>query len=98
MGAFFVYQRGRLLKRYQFGTYFWLFEKNGEFVMLNICERIGVRVPVDLSILITWRIVAFDVAGEVRAFQNFEIGGLPFHLDLSSLRNFHDVAVFSRLL
>jgi hypothetical protein len=30
-----------------------LTEKNGEFVVLNICERIGVRVPVDLSILVT---------------------------------------------
>jgi hypothetical protein len=30
-------------------------------VVLNICERIGVRVPVDLSILVTWRIVAFAV-------------------------------------
>jgi hypothetical protein len=26
------------------------FEKNGEFVVLNICECIGIRVPVDLSI------------------------------------------------
>jgi hypothetical protein len=48
--------------------------------VLNICKRIGVRVPVDLSMLVTWRIVAFAVAGEARACQNFEIGGLPFHL------------------
>ena len=33
-------------------------------MVLNICEGNGVRVPVDLSILITWRIVAFAVAGE----------------------------------
>ena len=63
--------------------------------MLNICERIWVRVPVDLSILVTWMIVAFAVAGEARACQNFDIGGLPFHLALSSLHNFHIVAVFS---
>jgi hypothetical protein len=43
----------------------------------------------NLSILVTWRIVAFAVAGEARACQNFEIGGLPFHLALSRLRNFH---------
>jgi hypothetical protein len=30
--------------------------------------------------------------------QHFEIGGLPFHLALFSLRNFHAVAVFSHLL
>ena len=66
--------------------------------MLNICKRIGVRVPVDLSMLVTWRIVAFGVAGEARAYQNFEIGGLPFHLALSSLRNFHAVVVFFHLL
>jgi hypothetical protein len=50
--------------------------KKPEFVVLNICKRIGVRVPVDLSMLVTWRIVAFAVAGEARACQNFEIGGL----------------------
>jgi uncharacterized membrane protein len=66
--------------------------------VLNICERIGVRVTVDLSILVTWRIVAFAVAGEARACQNFEIGCLPFHLALSSLRNFHAVVVFFHLL
>jgi hypothetical protein len=32
-------------------------------VVLNICESIGARVPVDLSILVTWRIAAFAVAG-----------------------------------
>ena len=64
-------------------------------MVLNICERI---VPVDISILVTWRIVAFVVAGEARTYQNFEIGGLPFHLTLSSLRNFHAVAVFFHLL
>ena len=57
-------------------------------MVLNICERIGARVPVDLSILVTWRIVAFAVAGEARACQNFEIGGVPFHLALSSLHIF----------
>ena len=67
-------------------------------MVLNICERIGVRVTVDLSILVTWRIVAFAVAGEARAGQNFEIGGLPFHFALSSLRNFHAVAIFFHLL
>ena len=67
-------------------------------MVLNICERIGVRVPVDLSILVTWRIVAFAVAGEARDCQNFEIGGVPFHLALSSLHNFHAVVVFSHLL
>jgi hypothetical protein len=56
--------------------------------VLNICERIGVHVPVDLSILVTWRIVAVAVVGEARACQNCEIGGLPFHLALSILRNF----------
>ena len=92
MGAFFLYQRGRFLNCYQFGTYFWLFGKKRRY--LNICERIGVRVPVDLSILVTWRNVAFVVAGEARACQNFEIGGLPFLLALSRFRNFHAVAVF----
>ena len=41
-------------------------------MVLNICERIGVRVPVDLSILVTWRIVAFAVAGETRACQTLK--------------------------
>ena len=36
---------------------------SGEFVVLNICDRIGVRVPVDFSILVTWRTVSFAVAG-----------------------------------
>ena len=63
-------------------------------MVLNICERIGVHVPVDISILVTWRIIAFAVVGEARACQNFEIGGLPFHLALSILRNFHAVAIF----
>ena len=67
-------------------------EKNRRY--LNICERIGVRVPVDLSILVTWRNVAVVIAGEARACQNFEIGGLPFLLALSCFRNFHAVAVF----
>ena len=67
-------------------------------MVLNICGRIEVHVPVDLSILVTWRIVAFAVAGEARACQNFEISGLPFHLVLSSLRNYHAVAVFFHLL
>jgi hypothetical protein len=98
MGAFFVYQRGRFLKWYQFELTFDSLKKHEEFVVLNICERIGVRVPVDLSIFITWRIVAFTVAGEARACQNLEIGDLPFHLALSSLRNFHAVTVFFQLL
>ena len=67
-------------------------------MVLNICERIGVRVRVDLSILVTWRIVAFAVAGLSQACQNFEIGDLPFRLALSSLRNFYAVAVFFHLL
>ena len=67
-------------------------------MVLNICGRIEVHVPVDLSILVTWRIVAFAVAGETRACQKFEIGGMSFHLALSSLRNFHAVAVFFHLL
>ena len=54
--------------------------------MLNICVRIGVRVPVDLYF------------GYMADWQNFEIAGLPFHLALFSLRNFHAVAVFSHLL
>ena len=66
--------------------------------MLNICERIGVRVPVDVSILVTWRVVAFTVASEARVCQNLEIGGLPSHFALSSLPNFHGVAVFFHLL
>ena len=66
--------------------------------MVNIYEHIGVCVPVDLSILVTWKIVAFVVAGKARACQNFEIGGLRFHLALSSFRNFHAVAVFFHLL
>ena len=51
--------------------------------MLNICDRIGVGVPVDLSNLVTWRIVAFAVASEARVRQNFEIGGLFVHLAFS---------------
>jgi hypothetical protein len=61
-------------------------KKTGEFVMLNICVRIAVRVPVDLHF------------GYMADCQHFEIGGLPFHLALFSLRNFHAVAVFSHLL
>jgi uncharacterized membrane protein len=53
-----------------------------------MCERIAVRVPVDFSILVTWGIVAFAVAGEAWACQNFEIGGLPFHFALSCFHNF----------
>ena len=41
---------------------------------------------------------SFRRSGEARACQNFEIGGLFFHLALSSLRNFHAVAVFFHLL
>jgi hypothetical protein len=93
-GASFFYQRGRFLNWYQLGTYFWLFEKTAEFVVLNICER----VPVDVSILVTWRVVAFTVASEARVCQNLEIGGLPSHFALSSLPNFHGVAVFFHLL
>ena len=67
-------------------------------MVLNICNRISVRVPVDLSILVTWRVVAFAVAGGARAFQNFEIGGLFVHLALSCFREyFHTVAVLFHL-
>ena len=41
--------------------------KKTEFMVLNICERIGVIVPVDLLVWVTWRVVAFVVAGEARA-------------------------------
>jgi hypothetical protein len=40
-------------------------------VVLNICGRIEVHVPVDLSILVTWMIVAFAVAGEAPPALNF---------------------------
>jgi hypothetical protein len=56
------------------------------------------RDLVFISILVTWRIVAFAVAGLSQACQNFEIGDLPFRLALSSLRNFYAVAVFFHLL
>lgn len=42
-------------------------KKTGEFLELKICERIEVRIPVDLSNLIIWIIVALVVAGETRA-------------------------------
>lgn len=43
-------------------------------MVLNMCESIGARVPVDLSVLVALRIVAYAVAGGERACQNFEIG------------------------
>jgi hypothetical protein len=66
-GTVFVYPSGRVLNWKQFGTYFESLEKNGEIVVLNICERIGVPVPVDLLVWVTWRVVVFGVAGEARA-------------------------------
>ena len=36
-------------------------------MVLNVCERIGDRLPIDLSNLVTWRIVDFVVAGEALA-------------------------------
>jgi hypothetical protein len=70
-----------------------------ESVVLNICERIGVRFPVDLSILVKSRIVACIVAGETRACHNLEIDCMPFPSCLIlSPRKFHTVAVFFHLL
>jgi hypothetical protein len=51
-------------------------------VAFYICDRIGIRVPVDLSILVAWRIVAFAVVGGPLACQNFEISSLFVHLAL----------------
>jgi hypothetical protein len=51
-------------------------------VAFYICDRIGIRVPVDLSILVAWRIVAFAVVDRARACQNFEISSLFVHLAL----------------
>ena len=66
-----------------------------EFVVLNICERIEIRVPVDLSISVTLGFVAFDVAGIAQDSQNFEIGGLPFHLALFCFRKYaHGGSIF----
>lgn len=68
-------------------------------MVLNICNRIRVRVPFDPSILVTWRVVAFAVAGGAWACQNIEIGGLFVHLALSCFREyFHTVAVLFQLL
>jgi hypothetical protein len=47
---------------------------------LNICDVIWVCVPVDLSILVIWKIVLPAVAGEARPCENFEIRALPFHI------------------
>ena len=55
-------------------------------MVLNICDHIGVRVSVDLSIVVTWMIVAFAVTGRAWAYKNFEIGGLFVHLALSYFR------------
>jgi uncharacterized membrane protein len=66
--------------------------------VLNICDCIVVRVPVDLSILVTWMIVAFAVVGRARACQNFEIGGMFVHLALSCFhKNFNTAAVLFHL-
>ena len=51
-----------------------------------------------LLISLFWLHGVFAVASEARVCQNSEIGGLPFHLALSSLRNFHAVAVFFHLI
>jgi hypothetical protein len=64
--------------------------KNGEFVVLNVCERIGDRLPIDFSIFVAWRIVDFVVSGEALAWHNFEIGGLPFSSYPYALFNFHN--------
>ena len=63
-----------------------------------MCERIGVHVSVDFSILVTWVIVAYAVADEAWPCQNFEIGGLPFHFAFILFSQFHSVAVFFDLL
>lgn len=63
--------------------------------MLNICERIGIRVPVDLSILATLGVVAVDIAGIAQDSQHFEIGSLPFHLALFCFRKYtHGGSIF----
>ena len=59
-------------------------------MVLNVCERIGDRLPIDLSILVTWRIVYFVVASEALACHNFEIGGLPFSSYPYALSSFHN--------
>ena len=66
-GAFFAYQRGRFLNWYQFGTWFGPFVKSGGFLVLNICDRIGVRVPDDLPCWLPLRIVAFAASSEAQA-------------------------------
>ena len=61
-------------------------------MVLNICERIGVRFPVDLSILVKSWIVACIAAGETRACHNLEIDCMPFPSCLIlSPRKFHTV-------
>jgi hypothetical protein len=61
-------------------------------VAFYICDRIGIRVPVDLSILVAWRIVAFAVVGGPLACQNFEISSLFVHLPYPvSTKYFHTV-------
>jgi hypothetical protein len=69
-GVFFVYQKVRFLSWYHFGIFDSLKKKTVEFGVLNICDVILVCVPVDLSILVIWRIVLPAVA---RLCENFEI-------------------------
>ena len=64
-------------------------------MVLNICDRIGVRVHVDLSILITWRIVTFVVVGGAWACQNFEMSGLLVQSVYA--KNVHTVAILFHL-
>jgi hypothetical protein len=47
--------------------------------VFNICDVIWVCVPVDLSILVIWKIVLPAVAGEARPCENFEIRALSFN-------------------
>ena len=65
-------------------------------MVLKICEHIGIRVPVDLCILVSLGIVDFDIAGVVQDCKHFEIGGLPFHLALFYFRKYtHGGSIFS---
>jgi hypothetical protein len=64
--------------------------KNGESVVLNICERIGVRFLVDLSILVKSWIVACIAAGESRACHNLII---EIHGSLSTGNNIFNVNI-----
>ena len=48
--------------------------------MLNICDVIWVCVPVDLSILVIWKIVLPAVAGEARLAKTLKYALCPFIL------------------